>query len=115
MFTVEKLVAFLKNVETFSSKEEVECVVSGYGLEIDSSTCVACPPVSKAMQLPHLFVHKYCGMEFLEHSKEEWQICQIVCKFVKENKKELEDETHDYFRAPTARSSSHPMHCKCSF
>ncbi len=111
MFTVEKLSAFPRDVQVFSNKEEVEQVVSQHGLEINSSTCAMCPPMSKSMQLPHIFAHKYCGMEFLERSKEEWQMCQIVCNFMKENKKELESETKDFFLSPTCAAKTLVRYC----
>ena len=37
------------------------------------------------------------SMEFLERGKEEWQMCQIVKKFVSENVAELKDDTKEYF------------------
>ncbi len=66
MFMVKELVAFLAGATAFSDTEEVEKAVSEYGLEIDTDTCAACPTQSTMMQLPHVFVHKYCGLEMFE-------------------------------------------------
>lgn len=50
-------------------------------------------------------------MEFLECSQEEWQLCQIVCNFVKENRKEVESETCDFFWALTCSAKSLVCYC----
>ncbi len=71
MFTVKELVAFPAGATAFSDTEEVEKAVSEYGLEIDTDTCAACPTQSTTMQLPHVFVHKYCGLEMFERGKQE--------------------------------------------
>ena len=93
MFAVQELQAFPAQVEPFNDSAEVDDAVEEYGLEVDTALCTSCPPVSTSMRLLHMFSHKYCGMEFLERGKEEWQICQMAASFVKDNKQELEEDT----------------------
>ncbi len=99
MFAVEDLVAFPPAAQAFANAEEAGFVVAEHGLELDMSMCTSCPRVSTTMQLPHLFSHKYCGKEFLEKGQEEWQMCQLISTFVKDNKLELIDATREYFRS----------------
>ncbi len=106
MFAVQELHAFPAQVEVFNDIEEVDGAVQEYGLVVDTATCETCPPVSTSMRLPHLFAHKYCGMEFLEWGKEEWQLCQMVASFVKDNKKELMEDTDEFFKSGRAPASS---------
>ncbi len=106
MFTVEDLVAFPHEAQVFANTDEAEGVVAQHGLELDTSMCASCPQVSTTMQLPHLFSHKYCGMEFLERGQEEWQMCQLISTFVNENKSELLDATKEYFKSGVVPAKS---------
>ncbi len=106
MFAVEDLVAFPPEAQAFANTDEAEGAIAQHGLELDTSMCASCPRVSTTMQLPHLFSHKYCGMEFLERGQEEWQMCQLISTFVNENKSELLDATRDYFKSGVVPAKS---------
>ena len=106
MFAVEELEPFPTDAQAFSTAEDAERAVAAHGLELDMSMCASCPRVSTTMALPHIFSHKYCGMQFLERGQEEWQMCQLVCSFVKDNKKELEDDTCEYFKSSVVSAKS---------
>ncbi len=98
MFVVQELLPFPGNARSFRDSDEVEEALQSIGLQVDTSICASCPALSRNMQVPHYFAHVYAGMEFLERGQEEWQMCQIVKKFVSENVVELKDDTKQYFK-----------------
>ena len=106
MFTVKELVPFPSTATAFSDADEVNEAVAKYGLEVDTDTCATCPLPSTTMQLLHIFFHKYCGLQMFDRGKEEWQMCQLVCDFVKENKKDLDDDTSDFFQQGCSKVKS---------
>ncbi len=98
MFVVRQLKDFPEDAKPFADENEVLEVVGQRGLQIDTTMCASCPPMSPNMQLPHLFAHIYAGIEMLQRGREEWQLCQIMRLFVKENQHELTEDTQAYFR-----------------
>ncbi len=105
MLVVQQLEAFPKDAQPFTDNEEVEQVVTERRLLINDSMCTLCPPVPATMQLPHVFVHEYAGMERLQRGQQEWQMYQIVRSFVKENQTELTEDTAEYFSALPGKQS----------
>ncbi len=97
MFVVRPLYSFPEDACPFSDEEELKDVIASRGLEVNESMCTDCPPMSSSMVLPHIFAHVYSGLEMLERGKEEWQMCQIVRSFVKDNVNEMKCDTEDYF------------------
>ena len=97
MFVVHELRGFPEDAQPFKNKDELQQTVSQCGLGLDETMCSSCPAMAPPMQLPHIFVHVYAGMEMLLRGQEEWQMCQIVRQFVKDNAKEIADDTASYF------------------
>ncbi len=97
MFVVRELRGFPEDAQPFKNKDELQQTVSQRSLGLDDTMCSSCPAMAPSMQLPHIFVHVYAGMEMLLRGQEEWQMCQIVRQFVKENAKEIADDTASYF------------------
>ncbi len=97
MFMVRPLYSFPEDVRAFTDIDKLRAVVAGCGLEVNDSMCADCPAMSSTMAVPHIFAHVYAGLEMLQRGQEEWQMCQIVCNFVKENQEEMKCDTEEYF------------------
>ncbi len=107
MFVVKELVTFPEDAVAFHDEDDVHVIANQCGLQVNDSMCAGCPPVPPKMQFPHLFAHAYADMEMLVCGQEEWQMTQIVHAFVKENNKELTEDTQNYFsRLPGKQSVS---------
>ena len=105
MFVVCELQGFPEDAQPFQNNDQLQQTVSQRGLALNESMCSSCPPIPPPMQLPHIFSHVYAGMEMLHCGQEEWQMCQIVRAFVKENAKELGHDTASYFEAVSDNKS----------
>ncbi len=105
MFIVKHLEAFPKEARPFTDEAEVRQIVTERGLQLDDTICTSCPAMSPGMQLPHLFAHIYAGLEMLERGKQEWQMCQILHCFVKENLQDLSEDTQQYFSTLPGKQS----------
>lgn len=97
MFVVRQLEDFPEGAQRFGDEDEVQDIVGQRSLQLNTTMCSDCLPMLPNMQLPHIFAHVYAGMEMLERGWEEWQMCQIVCTFMKENMQELSSDTKSYF------------------
>ncbi len=108
MFVVHPLYCFAEDARAFTDMEELREVVAGRGLEVNNSMCADCPPMSSTMAVPHIFAHVYAGLEMLNRGQEEWQMCQIVHKFMKENQEEMKCDTEEYFSSlPRKQTVAH--------
>ncbi len=110
MFAVQELQHFLSGARPFRDVTQVDDALRDRGLQVDTTTCASYPEMSRVMEMPHYFSHKYAGLQMLFWGQEEWQMCKIVKDFVSENTVELKEDTSQYFS-----TVSGPMHSVVRF
>ncbi len=106
MFTVQELKNFPADAQPFRDITEADDAMKERGLQVDTTTCASCPQMSRKMEMPHLFSHKYAGITMLFRGQEEWQMCKIVSEFVHDNSAELKDDTKQYFSTMVGPTNS---------
>ncbi len=108
MFVVHPLYSFPEDVRAFADMDELRAVIAERGLEVNNSMCADCPAMLSTMAVPHIFAHVYAGLEMLQRGQEEWQMCQIVRTFMKENQEEMQCDTEEYFSSlPGKQTMAH--------